>query len=220
MGFGSVAREMVAECIPRCFVARALELLKLRTYAGSDAGRMLMKNTHGGKGGKSWEIPDFCGFQMIPWCFFVEEAYIIYIYTVYIYVMITYNDILIGCASVNSSKSTHFPHIPWGSCRSLWLDLYQCRHGKAQPLDPRILLTNPGSCRVLDSGKYFWESWKDNDSYVKLDGLNWTETETANRRIDIFYFEMAKKTRSFQGSMRLFVSFCGAFFFFRSLGKV
>lgn len=96
--------------------------------------------------------------------------------------------------------------------RSVWLDLYQCRHGKAQPLDPRIWLKNPGSCRVLDSGKYFWESWKDNDSYVKLDGLNWTETETANRRIDIFYVEMAKKTRSFQGSMRFFVSFCGAFF--------
>ena len=65
-------------------------------------------------------------------------------------------------------------------------------------------LQNPGSCRVLDSGKYFWgESWKDNDSYVKLDGLK-TETETANRRIDIFYVEI--------GSMRFFVSFCGAFF--------
>jgi len=30
------------------------------------------------------------------------------------------------------------------------------------------------------------ESLGKHDSYVKLDGLNWTETETTNRRIDIF----------------------------------
>ena len=162
MGFGSVAREMVGECIPRCFVARALELLKLRTYAGSDAGRMLMKNTHGGKGGKSWEIPDFCGFQMIPWCFFGwRSIYHIYIYTVYIYMLwFTYNDILIGCASVNSSKSTHFPHIPWGPGPFDWIytSAAMVRHNR---WIHGFCLQNPGSCRVLDSGKYFWgESWK------------------------------------------------------------
>ena len=48
------------------------------------------------------------------------------------------------------------------------------------------------------------ESLGKHDSYANLDGLNWTETETANRRIDIFYFEI--------GSMRFFVSFCGSFF--------